>query len=374
MAHGDGSHYGPIHFELVKNTRCNVSKQLNYFVSKLSGRAVLQSCVLVFILSLSTASAALKLEKIDDSVYAYVGEQAISVDEYKQALQNVVKGKFYHGKIPEGEMEKVQRDTGRELVTNILMFQEAQRRKYKPDQTFITTSLDATVKKYAQQYGDSEKWPEYKARFIPRLEAHLKKKSIVIQLEEALSKGPTASLQDSRKYYDDNQDKFTSPEQLRVSVILLQVMPSSPVAAWDAAMDEGRKIYKNLQTGANFSELAKLHSADASAENGGDLGYLHKGMLAKKIQDIVDTMKVGELSKPVEVLRGIVVFRMEDRKPPVLNSFEKVKDRAGRLWQREQAENAKKELVENLWKLTEVRINSKYYQDDVNKSVVNGNK
>ncbi len=351
-----------------------MNTQLNCFLFTFSGRALLQSSVLVFVLCLSNASAALKLEKMDDSVYAYVGEQAIGVDEYKQTLQNAVKGKFYHGKIPEGEMEKVQRDTGKELITNILMFQEAQRRKYNPDKKFVETSLDATVKKYAQQYADSDKWPEYKARFVPRLEAHLRKKSIVMQLEEDLSKGPAASLEDSRKYYHDNQEKFTSPEQLRVSVILLQVMPSSPVAAWDAAMDEGRKIYQSLQTGASFAELAKLHSADASAENGGDLGYLHKGMLAKKIQDIVDTMKPGETSKPVEVLRGIVVFRMEDRKPPVLNSFEKVKDRAGRLWQREQAEHAKEELVKNLWELTEVRINSKYYQDDVNKSVINGNK
>ncbi len=345
--------------------------QVKYFQFKFCSRIVLQSVFLFSVFCLSNASAALKLEKLDDGVYAYVGKQAIAVDEYKQTLQNAVKGKFYHGKIPEGKMEEVRRDTGKELITNIMILQEAQRRNYKPDEKFVQTSLDATVKKYEKQYGGSEKWPEYKARFIPRLKEQLKKKSLVMQLEEAVSKAPVASVEDSKKYYHENREKFTSPEQLRVSVILLQVMPSSPISAWDEAMDEGRKIYRQLQSGGSFEELAKLHSADASAKNGGDMGYLHKGMLAKKIQDVLDKMKPGEISKPVELLRGIAIFRLEDRKKSVLNPFEKVKDRAGRLWQREQAELAKKKLVDHLWKSTPVRINSKYYQDDVAKLVTN---
>ncbi len=334
----------------------------------------LQCTFLFSVICLSNASAAMKLEKLDDGIYAYVGDQAISLDDYKQNLQNAVKGKFYHGKIPEGKMEEVRKDAGRELITNILMLQEAQRRDYKPDEKFVATTLDATVKKYEKQYGSSEKWPEYKARFVPRLTKQLRTKSIVTQLEEEVSKAPVASIKDSKKYYHENKEKFTSPEQLRVSVILLQVMPSSPVSAWDEAMDEGRNIYKRLQNGADFAELAKLHSADASAENGGDLGYLHRGMLAKKVQDVIDKLKPGEISKPVEVLKGIAIFRLQDKKESVLNPFEKVKDRAGRLWARDQTKFARKELIDSLWESTLIRVNLKYYQDDVANAVVNEKK
>lgn len=332
------------------------------------------STFLFSVMCLSDASAAMKVEKMDAGIYAYVGKQPISVEEYKQALQSAVREKFYHGKIPEGKMEEVQRNVGKELATKLLMIQEAQRRKLKPDEKFVRTTLDETVKKYEKQYGSSKKWPEYKARFVPRLKKQLMSESIVMRLQKEVSKSPTVSIDDSRKYYRDNKVKFTSPEQLKVSVILLQVMPSSPVSAWDEAMDEGRKIYKKLQNGADFSELAKLHSADASAKNGGDLGYLHKGMLAKKIQDVVDKLKLGEISKPINVLRGIAIFRLEGRKKSVLNSFKKVKDRAGRLWQREQVELSRKKLVDSLWKSTPIRINSKYYKDEAMKSAVNGKK
>ncbi|HEB86707.1 MAG TPA: hypothetical protein ENI68_06810 [Gammaproteobacteria bacterium] len=335
---------------------------------------VLYSIFLLSVMSLSDASAAMKVEKMDDGIYAYVGKQAISVEEYKQTLQNAVRSKFYHGKIPEGKMEEVRRNVGKELATKLLMIQEARRRQLKPDEKFVSTTLNETVKKYEKQYGASKKWPEYKARFVPRLKKQLKKESIVMQLEKEISKIPAVSTADSRKYYRDNKEKFTSPEQLKVSVILLQVMPSSPVSSWDEAMDEGRKIYKKLQRGADFSELAKLHSADSSAKNGGDLGYLHKGMLAKKIQDVVDKLKLGEISKPINVLRGIAIFKLEGRKKSVLNPFEKVKARAGRLWQREQVEFARKKLVDSLWESTLIRVNSKYYKDEAMKSAVNGKK
>ncbi len=341
---------------------------------KSCNRIVLQSIFLFLLAYLPNANAAMKLEKMDAAIYAYVGDQSIAVEEYKQALQNVIKSKFYHGKIPEGKMEEVQRDTGKELITKMLMIQEAQRRKLEPDEKFVSATLDETVKKYEQQYGSSKKWPEYKARFVPRLKKHLENKNIVMQLEEKVSKIPAPAIADSRKYYAKHKEKFTSPEQLKVSVILLQVTPSSPVSAWDEAMDEGRKIYKKLQLGADFGELAKLHSADASAENGGDLGYLHKGMLAKKIQDVVDKLEVGETSKPINVLRGIAIFRLQDRKKSVLNPFAKVKDRAGRLWQREQAKLAIKKLIDGLWESTLIRINSRYYKDTAIKSAVNEKK
>ncbi len=348
--------------------------KVEYFHFKSWGGIVLYSTFLFSVMSLSDAGAAMKVEKMDAGIYAYVGKQGISVEEYKQTLQNAVRSKFYHGKIPEGKMEEVRRNVGKELATKLLMIQEAQRRKLRPDEKFVSTTLDETVKKYEKQYGSSKKWPEYKARFVPRLKKQLKNESIVMQLEKEVSKIPAVSTGDSRKYYRDNKEKFTSPEQLKVSVILLRVMPSSPVSAWDEAMDEGRKIYKKLQRGEDFSELAKLHSADASAENGGDLGYLHKGMLAKKIQDVVDKLKLGEISKPINVLRGIAIFQLEGRKKSVLNPFEKVKDRAGRLWQREQVERARKKLINRLWESTLIRINSRYYKDEAMKSAVNGKK
>lgn len=319
---------------------------------------------LLTMLAAGTAHAAMTLEKLAEDVYARVGGDTISTSDYKQALHNAVRSKFYHGKIPEGKMQEVQRDTGRELITERLLLQEAQRRNIQPDENFVKSTLDATLKKYEQQYGKSEKWPEYKARFIPRLKTHLRQKSLLVQLDEKIREVAPPTDEQVRKYYREHKDKFTSPEQLRVSVILLQVMPSSPVAVWDEAMAEGRKIYKRLQNGADFAELAKLHSGDASAENGGDLGYLHRGMLAKKIQEVIDGMKPGDISKPVKVLRGVAIFRLEDRKKPVLNPYEKVKDRAGRLWSREQGELARKKLIDDLWSATEVQINSRYYQED----------
>ena len=48
-------------------------------------------------------------------------------------------------------------------------------------------------------------------------------------------------------------------------------------------------------------------------------------------------MKVNAVSDPVQLLRGIAVFRLDERKPAELNDFDKVKKRAGALLVRERA-------------------------------------
>src|SRR6185503_17229974 len=104
-------------------------------------------------------------------------------------------------------------------------------------------------------------------------------------------------------------------------IILLKVDPSSPQAKWDGARNEGAAIAKRLKGGADFKQLAKLHSAEGSAEGGGDMGYVHRGMLPESAQEAIDKLKPGEITEPVALLEGMAIFRLEQRKPPKLNAL-----------------------------------------------------
>ncbi|MEQ1518776.1 MAG: peptidylprolyl isomerase, partial [Usitatibacteraceae bacterium] len=93
-------------------------------------------------------------------------------------------------------------------------------------------------------------------------------------------------------------------------------------------------------------------SGDASAANGGDMGYLHRGMLAEPAQVVVDQLKIKEISDPVTVLQGVAIFRMDERKPALQNPLAKVEPRARELWRREQGERAWESLLVTLRKAT----------------------
>ena len=318
--------------------------------------------IFLFFFSHSTSIlASIEVKVLADDTFAVIGESVINAQEYQQALKNQIKNKYYHGKIPEGEMIKVEREMGEKLLTNVMLLQEGKRRGYKPDENKINNTLELTLNQYKKKYGESERWDEFKSKFIPEYNSHLKDKSIVAQVEDSFSDVDEPNLKTQKKYYQENKDKFTTPEKLKVSVILLQVDPSSPIEKWDEAMDQGRDIYRQLQNSIEFEALAKKYSKDPSAINGGDMGYLHTGMLSPQIQHVLDGIKKGEISKPVKLLKGVAIFRLDDRKSPVVNDFDTVSNQVVKLWKREQTEINKKQLINLLWKSTSIKVNSKYY-------------
>lgn len=289
--------------------------------------------------------------------FARVGDIVITQQDYDTALAAATRKKFYHGKIPEGGVAALQREVGDTLVANALLLREARRRGLKPDDAAIRQ----TLQQYEQRYRDSKQWQQTRAQLVPSLTKRLQEESLLSQLENLVSNVPPPDVKQIHEYYAAHPDKFTEPEQLRLSVILLKVDPSSPTTVWEKAQDEAQQIVKQLRGAAGFAEAARVKSGDPSSEKGGDLGYLHHGMLPEAAQAAVDKLKPDEVSKPVKLLEGVAVFRLSDRKPSKLNGFEAVKERARDLWLREQGEGVWKALIARLKKETPVRVDESRY-------------
>ena len=154
---------------------------------------------------------------------------------------------------------------------------------------------------------------------------------------------------------------FVEPEQVKLSVILLKVDPSSPQAVWNSAIEEGKQLHKKLLAGADFSEMAKLHSGDRSAPQGGQMDYTHRGMLPEAVHGVVDKLKARELSEPVQLLEGVAILRLDDRRPAQQRSFEHAKARAADLWQRAEAEACWSKLIADLRRAATIRIDESQY-------------
>jgi len=116
-----------------------------------------------------------------------------------------------------------------------------------------------------------------------------------------------------------------------------------------------------LLQGEDFGELARRHSDDESAERGGDMGYLHKGMLGSQAQEVIDSLQQGEMAAPAMLLEGVAIFVLEDRISPRLNPLDKVRARAETLWLREARERAYSELVQSLRDRAEVTFSNPSY-------------
>ena len=163
-----------------------------------------------------------------------------------------------------------------------------------------------------------------------------------------MRKVPAPADADVEDYYRRHAEKFTEPERIRVSLVLLKIDPSSPRATWEAAKAEAGTLVESLRGGGDFAALARTRSGDPSAAKGGDLGYLHRGMLPDDAQKALDGAEPGAIAGPVVLLEGVAVFRLDERRQARLQSYDASKTRARELLQRERAELAWTGLIAQL--------------------------
>lgn len=300
----------------------------------------------------ATAASAAAVERAPGAVFATVGDVVITHGEFDTAFAQAARGKFYHGKPPENAVAMLQREVGQSLVDEILLLKEAQRRQLQPDHAAIRKTLEG----YEERYRGSAQWATNRERLLPGLIAKLQRDDLIEQLTRQVKVAGEPTPAELLQYWQTHQDKFTTPEQVRLSVILLKVDPSSPQAAWDRARDEGAALVRQLRAGADFQDLAKVYSKEDSAANGGDMGLVHVAMLPDAAQEVLKKLQPGQISEPTFLLEGVAVFRIEHRRESRLNPLEAVRERASDLWAREKTEQNWKSLLEQLRRETPVKL------------------
>jgi len=155
-----------------------------------------------------------------------------------------------------------------------------------------------------------------------------------------------------KTYYDEQKGKtperFTQPEQRRVSHILLPVANAAEDAAVKA---KAEGILKRAQGGDEFSKLAKEFSQDpGSAQQGGDLGWSERKAWVTPFADAAYGMKVDEITGPVKTQFGYHILKLMGIQPATVKTFEQSKAELETEYRRNEAEklfnNAQDQLAD----------------------------
>ncbi len=318
--------------------------------SRLAARALLTAGVAAGILA--GAPAATQPADSGEGIFAVVGGETLTRRQLSYAYYRTVRRQYYHGAPPERELADLHQRVADELIARTLLLQEARRLGVGHDEAQVAAELE----RYTARYSGSAGWREREHQVRPVLAAFLAEEATLRRFESRVRSIGEPDEQQLRAFYAANPGKFTEPARHRVSLILLRVAPGAPGEAWQAALAEGASLVAKLRAGADFADLARLHSADASAAAGGDMGYLHAGMIGPPAREVVEALAPGETSDPLRLLEGVAVLRVEDRTAPRLRDFDSVRERAAGLWAREQGEQAWQALQRRLRASTPVEI------------------
>lgn len=157
---------------------------------------------------------------------------------------------------------------------------------------------------------------------------------------------------DAESYYNENSDQFDVADQVDAKHILVD------------DKETAQDIIKQLDDGADFSELAKEYSTDtATAEKGGELGYFTADQMITEFSDAAFALEPGEYTKePVETSYGYHVILCEDKKAAHHQSFDEVKEDLTEQLTNQQVQSKYYELMEELRGSASIE----YLSDDYN--------
>jgi len=180
------------------------------------------------------------------------------------------------------------------------------------------TPTDAELEAY---YKDPANAAQFMAPEVESIEY------VVLDLD-TLKKSVTVSDDDLRKYYAENEKRYTSAEERRASHILVKVDADASAADRAKAKAKAEALLAEVKKNpASFADVARKNSDDpGSAEKGGDLDFFGRdGLAAKPLEDAAFALKPDEIGGLVTSDFGyhivkLTAIRGGDKKP-----FEAVK-------------------------------------------------
>ncbi len=196
-------------------------------------------------------------------------------------------------------------------------FQQRQVRLQRFDPAGYVTKVAPTDAEIEQYYKDPAHAAQFQAPELANIE-------YVVFDVDSIKKNIPIVEDDLRRYYSENQARFTSPEERRASHILISADKALPADVRAKAKAKADDLHDKLtKNPALFAELAKKNSQDpGSAAKGGDLEYFGRGAMVKPFEEAAFALKVGELSAVVETDFGFHIIRLTDVRGGEARTFE----------------------------------------------------
>jgi parvulin-like peptidyl-prolyl isomerase len=250
----------------------------------------------LFSLSLTGNSSAGSKDK---EAVAKVNGEVISKEDFKKKLESM----NFVTKDNKEEEQKTKREALDLLITDKLVEQKAKKMDLSQDEEWKRKE-----EKHSRDY---------------MVELMYKK-----EIEEKVG------VQDSEitEFYEKNKGElYKNPEQYKISHILIEVKKDSlqkgnpeqqEKEADKKALEKIESIYNRIMAGEDFSALAKQYSdEEKTRENGGELGFLPRGMMLKEFEEQVLNLKPGEVSKPFKTKYGYHILKYTEKLPGELMEY-----------------------------------------------------
>jgi peptidyl-prolyl cis-trans isomerase SurA len=254
--------------------------------------------------------------EVIEEIVAQVNDKVIVLSEYRRSLDSI-RGELQQQGASGLDLEARYKDQSvnalRELIDQQLLIQKAGDLSLNADTEVIKRldeirqnmklesmeALEEAVSKQGLVYED------FKANMRDNILSQW-----VIQREV----GGRVSIkpEEIRAHFEAHKDEFKRPE----GVVLAQILVSTEEKKEEelpALKTKAEEALGKARSGGNFAELAREYSDDATAQRGGEIGFIEKGSMSPELEAVVSKLNKGDVSDIITTRYGYMMLKLLDR-------------------------------------------------------------
>jgi parvulin-like peptidyl-prolyl isomerase len=287
---------------------------------------------ILLLLTLLAATAPLKaVEEVLNGIAAVVNGEIITFSQVRELVgaRERSAAEIYHGEELQRRIKEMRQGAVQDLVDQALILQEFRKKEFNIPSYIIDDSINRIIR---QEFGGD------RTAFVKTLQAQgfsmarfreRKKDEITVQAmrQAKTSDNIIVSPVKIREYYNKNSAAYTSPEQVKLRMIVLKEGSSNGDAPSDSSAGKKQmaaELREKLAGGAEFDRLAQMYSEDSTSDMGGDWGWIERKTLNEDLAKVAFSLKPGEISTVTQLDNGYYILMVEARKPAVTKPLSEV--------------------------------------------------
>lgn len=228
--------------------------------------------------------------------------------------QGYARARGQMGPVPE---TRIAREARENAIERTLLFQEARRRCEVSDDD-VEARVQEQLEKHGGPEGPAKLEEDELARFKDMIRDELLYDKLCQELYGAVEEPDEERC---RAFYDENRASLQRPEMIHAAHIVRQPEPGVSQEAFFMEMLEIRR--KAAESG-DFAAMAREYSQ--CDDGGGDLGWFPRGRMVERFDEVVFSLKPGQISEVFETEFGFHVATVYDRKPAGAPPFEELRE------------------------------------------------
>lgn len=289
---------------------------------------------------------------LPQSAVARVNGRGIDAIELRRAKKVLSRGQS----VPTDQQAAFDKQAMEQLISAELLYQAAAKLEVKD----LDKQIDAKLAQGKARFKDEQ---EFK-KTVADLEMDEKglreytRRDILIShfVETTFVSKAAISEAEVRAFYDKNPDRFTRPETVKASHILIGADDKASADDKKKAREKAEKLRKELAGGADFATLAKGNSTCPSSQQGGDLGFFGKGQMVPAFEKAAFALKPGEVSDVVETPFGYHIIKLTEKKPAETVDFKDVKAKIEEFLKGQKVNELIKDYLADVKKTAKIEI------------------